>query len=103
MKREKRYKIVALAMAFALFVALACTSLSKFVFRQEDYIVGSYTDFVISHDGEGQTAVLQSIEDTEGYNYEGYIALSVSNFTENKFSKRDVEFSLRAPTVGKYG
>lgn len=98
MKRGKRYKIVALAMAFALFVALACTSLSKFVFRQEDYIVGSYTDFVISHDGEGQTAVLQSIEDTEGYNYEGYIALSVSNFTENKFSKRDVEFSLRAPT-----
>ena len=43
-------------MAFALFVALACTSLSKFVFRQEDYIVGSYTDFVISHDGEGQTS-----------------------------------------------
>ena len=97
MKRGKRYKIVALAMAFALFVALACTSLSKFVFRQEDYIVGSYTDFVISHDGEGQTAVLQSIEDTEGYNYEGYIALSVSNFTENKFSNQSPFCSFSVP------
>ena len=97
MERGRRHKIVVLAIAFALFVALACTSLSKLVFRQEDYIVGSYTDFVISHDGEGQTAVLQSIEDTN-YGYEGYIALSVSNFTEDKFSKRDVEFSLRAPT-----
>ena len=97
MKRGKRYKIVVFAIAFALFVALACTSLSKFVFQQEDYIVGSYTDFVISHDGEGQTAILQSIEDTEGYNYEGYVALSVSNFTENKFSNRNVTFSLRSP------
>lgn len=97
MKRGKRYKIVVFAIAFALFVALACTSLSKFVFQQEDYIVGSYTDFVISHDGDGQTAILQSIEDTEGYNYEGYITLSVSNFTEDKISKRNVAYSFRAP------
>ncbi len=100
MKRGKRYKIVVFAIAFALFVALACTSLSKFVFQQEDYIVGSYTDFVISHDGDGQTAILQSKESTEGtekYNYEGYITLSVSNFTEDKISKRNVAYSFRAP------
>ena len=46
------------------------------------------------------TAILQSKESTEGtekYNYEGYITLSVSNFTEDKISKRNVAYSFRAP------
>lgn len=36
-------------------VVFACVSVSKFVFSDKKELVGVYTDFVLSHDGDGKT------------------------------------------------
>ena len=79
----------------SVLIAFACVSVSKFVITDKKELVGTYTAFVLSHDGEGQTAVMQT--DKNG-DTTGYIVVTVSNFTDKKVSKRDVRFSLRVPT-----
>lgn len=96
MRRSVGKKLIVLFAALCVLVAFACISVSKFVISDKKELTGVYTDFVLSHDGEGQTAVVKS--DGNGNGYSGYIVVSVNNFTEEKVSKRDVRFSLRAPT-----
>lgn len=88
-------KLIILFAALCVLVVFACVSVSKFVLSDKKELVGVYTDFVLSHDGDGQTAVVKS--ETDGSST-GYIVTTVSNFTEEKVSKRDVRFSLRVPT-----
>lgn len=88
-------KLIFLFAALCALVAFACVSVSKFVITDKKELVGVYTDFVLSHDGDGQTAVIQT--DKNG-DTTGYIVVAVSNFTEEKISRRDVRFSLRVPT-----
>lgn len=93
---KKRYKsIVILAGALALLLLFAGVSVAKYVVDEKKELVGIYTDFVMSHNGSGQTAVLQGQQDGT---YVGYIVVTVSNFNDAKISKRDVRFSLRAPS-----
>ena len=89
-------KLIVLFAALCVLVIFACVSVSKFVLTDKKELVGVYTDFVLSHDGDGQTAVIK--RDADG-GVSGYIAVTVSNFTAEKVSKRDVKFSLRAPTA----
>lgn len=96
MRKSVGKKLIVLFAAFCVLVAFACISVSKFVISDKKELTGVYTDFVLSHDGEGQTAVVKS--DGNGNGYSGYIVVSVNNFTAEKVSKRDVRFSLRAPT-----
>lgn len=84
-----------LAAALAFLSVLAGFSVAKYVITEKRELVGVYTDFVISHDGEGQTCVLQGQQDGT---YVGYIAVTVNNFSGEKISKRDVMFSMREPT-----
>ncbi len=95
MRRSVGKKLIILFAALCILVAFACVSVSKFVLSDQKELVGVYTDFVLSHDGDGQTAVVRS--ETDGSST-GYIVTTVSNFTEEKVSKRDVRFSLRVPT-----
>lgn len=96
-KRAERTRcgITVLVAVLCILVTFACVSISKFVLTDKKELVGVYTDFILSHDGNGQTAVIQT--DNEG-NTSGYISTTVSNFTEEKVSRRDVKFSMRAPT-----
>ena len=94
MRKSVGKKLIVLFAALSVLVAFACISVSKFVISDKKELTGVYTDFVLSHDGEGQTAVVRS----DGSGYSGYIVVSVNNFTAEKVSKRDVRFSLRAPT-----
>ena len=96
MRKSTAKKLIFLFAALCMLVAFACISVSKFVLTDKKDLVGVYTDFVLSHDGDGQTAVIRSENDSGSYS--GYITTMVSNFTEEKVSKRDVRFSLRAPT-----
>ena len=96
MRKSVGKKLIVLFAALSVLVAFACISVSKFVISDKKELTGVYTDFVLSHDGEGQTAVVKS--DGNGNGYSGYIVVSVNNFTAEKVSKRDVRFSLRAPT-----
>lgn len=99
MRRSVGKKLIVLFAALSVLVAFACISVSKFVISDKKELIGVYTDFVLSHDGEGQTAVVRADSGESGYDYSGYIVVSVNNFTEEKVSKRDVRFSLRAPTT----
>lgn len=96
MRRGVCKKLIFLFAALSVLIAFACVSVSKFVITDKKELVGTYTAFVLSHDGEGQTAVMQT--DKNGYTT-GYIVVTVSNFTDEKVSKRDVRFSLRVPTA----
>lgn len=93
MKHLKKSFVLLLAAALTLVLFLAGISVSKFVFDDEKQLVGSYTDFVLSHNGEGQAAVLQKQSDGS---YTGYIAVTVSNYTSEKISKREVAFKMRS-------
>lgn len=98
MRKRVGKKLIVLFAALCVLVAFACVSVSKFVLSDRKELVGVYTDFVLSHDGEGQTAVIKT--DKDG-GITGYIAIKISNFTEEKVSKRNVRFSLRTPTDGE--
>lgn len=93
--RKSKNLIFAICL-IACIVLLACmgTSLSKFLFRDDDNITGGYTAFVLAHNADGQSAVLQS--DGSG-SYVGYVDVQVFNYTAEQTSARDVEFTLRAP------
>lgn len=94
-QRRKNLIVMLLASVLAFLLAFAGISVSKFVFDDKKELVGVYTDFVLSHDGKGQTAIMRTYDGEPGV---GYIAITVNNFTEDKISKREVRFSLRAPT-----
>lgn len=95
MRKSVGKKLIILFAALCILVVFACVSVSKFVLSDKKELVGVYTDFVLSHDGDGQTAVVKS--ETDGSST-GYIVTTVSNFTEKEVSKRDIRFSLRVPT-----
>lgn len=95
MRKSVCKKFIVLFAALCVLVAFACVSVSKFVLSDRKELTGVYTDFVLSHDGEGQTAVIRKEADGS---CTGYVVVSVNNFDADKVSKRDVRFSLRAPT-----
>lgn len=102
MRKSVGKKLIFLFAALCVLIAFACVSVSKFVLTDKKELVGKYTDFVLSHDGDGQTAVIASNRNDDGTtSYTGYIAVTVANFTDEKVSKRDVKFSMRAPTAAE--
>lgn len=92
---KKNLIILLITVALALLLVFAGVSVSRFVFDDRKELVGYYTEFVLSHDGEGQTAIIRTAADGTSI---GYVAVTVNNFTDDKISKRDVRFSLREPT-----
>ena len=94
MRKGAGKKLIFLFATLLLLVVFACISVAKFVLTDKKELVGAYTDFVLSHDGNGQTAVLKK----NGTATTGYIAVTVSNFTEEKVSKRNVRFTMRSPS-----
>lgn len=93
MQRVRSKRLFILICALVLVLIFAGVTASKYVFTDEKHISGVYTDFVLSHDGAGQTAVIRETEDGSV----GYIAVTVGNFDDEKISKRNVRFSLREP------
>lgn len=90
-------KLIFLFAVLLALVVFACVSVSKFVLTDKKELVGAYTDFVLSHDGAGQTAVLRQT----GTTATGYIAVTVSNFADEKVSRRNVRFMMRPPESGE--
>lgn len=90
-------KLIFLFAVLLALVVFACVSVAKFVLTDKKELVGAYTDFVLSHDGAGQTAVLRQT----GTTATGYIAVTVSNFADEKVSRRNVRFMMRPPVSGE--
>ncbi len=97
MQKIRYRQLFILICALVLILVFAGVTVSKYVFDDEKHIVGVYTDFVLSHDGDGQTAVIR--DGTDGK--VGYISVNVGNFTDEKISKRNVRFVLRVPTAAE--
>lgn len=97
MQSVKNKQLFILVGALVLVLIFAGVTVSKYVFTDEKHIVGVYTDFVLSHDGDGQTAVIRDGADGSV----GYIAVNVGNFNDEKISKRNVRFMLREPTTAE--
>ena len=106
MKRDRlarRYNFIVLFAALVLALVFAGTSLSRFVFEENDTISGGYTNFILAHNGEGQTAILQSRMQEDGSSTDvAYILVDFSNFEvdssgELAISQRDIKYSLRTP------
>ena len=99
MRKGAGKKLIFLSAVLLALVVFACVSVSKFVLTDKKELVGAYTDFVLSHDGAGQTAVLRQT----GTTATGYIAVTVSNFADEKVSRRNVRFMMRPPVSGVSG
>lgn len=99
MQKSVCKKLIFLFATACALIAFACVSVSKFVLTDKKELVGVYTDFVLSHDGDGKTAVIKTETNDSVAGYKGYIVVTVSNFTADKVSKRDVKFTLRVPTA----
>ena len=97
MRKGVGKKLIFLSALLLALVVFACVSVSKFVLTDKKELVGAYTDFVLSHDGAGQTAVLRQT----GTTATGYIAVTVSNFADQKVSRRNVRFMMRPPELGE--
>lgn len=95
MKHIKTGKLIIIFLALVLLLSLSGVSLSKYVISGESHLVGIYTDFVLTHNGSGQSVVIRT---DENGSKNGYVSLSVNNFKDEKVSKRNVRFTLRMPT-----
>lgn len=84
---------ILLILSFLLLIFIG-TSLSKFILNKSDNITGGYTDFILEHDAEGKTAILQKENETI---YTGYVEFNVYNYRDEKVSARNVIYDLRLP------
>lgn len=94
MKSTKRLMLILCSIFSLILIIFSSISLSKYIFENDDGLVGSYTSFVLAHNGNGQSTSLQGNNNS----YVGYIDLQVRNYTDEKNSVRDVSFKLRIPT-----
>ena len=80
-RSDKRINLILLLAAAVLALVFAGTSLSRFVFEENDRIRGSYTNFILEHDGEGQTAILQDDAVEEGRSV-AFLLVNIRNYEE---------------------
>lgn len=104
-KNNKKTGLVILFLMTIIIVVFGTVSFAKYQFGFNEQYIGHYVDYRISHDGDGRSSILESINTTSSedntykYNYVGYVVLQVSNVLDGKISQRDVKFSLRTPTA----
>ena len=92
-RSDKRINLILLLAAAVLALVFAGTSLSRFVFEENDRIQGSYTNFILEHDGEGQTAILQDRDGGKA----AFLLVNIRNFEEGgeAVSARAITYSIR--------
>lgn len=97
-RSDKRINLILLLAAAVLALVFAGTSLSRFVFEENDRIRGSYTNFILEHDGEGQTAILQDDAIEEGLSV-AFLLVNIRNYEEGggdeSVSARAITYSIR--------
>ena len=103
-KNNKNTSLLIMFFMAIILVVFASASLAKYAFTFNQQMVGHYVDYRIAHDGEGRSAILETVNVTTSedssyqYDYVGYIVLSVTNVVDGQVSQRDIDFSLRTPT-----
>ena len=99
MKRKSKVLSLILLLVLALLTAIvAGTSVSRYVFREQDQITGSFTDLYFSHDGQGRVVLMEPESSSENSNYVGYFTFTANNFEGDNVTPRNIEYRLRLPT-----
>lgn len=108
-KQAKKYiALLILTLMASLVVIFGANSFAKYNLKISEELVGYYVDYRLSHTGDGKSAVIESISAIEEkdsnnvtykYDYVGFVTFSVSNVLDGKISQRDVDISLRTPTI----
>lgn len=100
---NKKINLIVLLAAALLALIFAGTSLSRFVFEEKDSIRGSYTNFILEHNGAGQTAILQERSAGDGTENVAYLLVSLYNYEQTgaadaAVSARQIVYSIRSAT-----
>lgn len=108
-KQAKKYiALLILTLMASLVVIFGANSFAKYNLKISEELVGYYVDYRLSHTGDGKSAVIESISAIEEkdsnnvtykYDYVGFVTFSVSNVLDGKISQRNVDISLRTPTL----
>lgn len=99
MKRKSKVLSLILLLVLALLTAIAAgTSVSRYVFREQDQITGSFTDLYFSHDGQGRVVLMEPESSSENSNYVGYFTFTANNYEGDNVTPRNIEYRLRLPT-----
>lgn len=91
-KKQKVISLILLLIAALLATIVAGTSVSRYVFEQNDNMSGSFTTLFFSHNGEGSTAIMEE----DGGSYVGYTPLTAYNYIGDNISARKIEYNIRA-------
>ena len=110
-KKAKKYiALFILSLMASLVVIFGANSFAKYNLKISEELVGYYVDYRLSHTGDGKSAVIESISAIEEkdsnntkyeYDYVGFVTFSVSNLLDGKISQRNVDISLRTPTLAE--
>jgi len=96
--KSKLFSFIILIIATVVTVVLGSVSYARFEMNYHDEIIAEYTDFCLSHDGEGKSTILS--KNSSG-GYEGFMSISVNNTIERTdgvdISKRKIAFIMRTP------
>mgnify|MGYP003302281481 CR=1 FL=1 len=108
-KQAKKYiALLILTLMASIVVIFGANSFAKYTLKISEELVGYYVDYRLSHTGDGKSALVESISPIEDkdsnnvtykYDYVGFVTFSVSNVLDGKISQRDVDISLRTPTL----
>lgn len=99
MKRKSKVLSLILLLVLALLTAIvAGTSVSRYVFREQDQITGSFTNLYFSHDGQGRVVLMEPGSSSENSDYVGYFTFTANNFEGDNVTPRNIEYTLRLPT-----
>lgn len=96
--KSRLFCFIILIIATVITVTLGAVSYARFEMNYHDEIIAEYTDFCLSHDGEGKSTILS--KNSSG-GYEGFMSISVNNTIERTdgvdISKRKISFIMRTP------
>lgn len=97
--KSKVFGLLILTIMAIVTCVMGSISYSRYEMNFHDEIRGEYASFYLTHDGEGKSAILATINQT-GYSYEGSMSVSVFNKDEEgNVSPRLIKFTMRTPTA----
>ena len=103
--KSKLFGFIILMILAIVTVISGASSFSRYEMNYHDEIIAEYADFCFSHDGDGKSTILTTINES-GYDYEGFMSVSVVNKIEKdgeiEVSSRLIAFTMRTPTAAEH-
>lgn len=103
MSVKRKIGFIVLLFCAVLMAFVSATSVSKYIFEHHDKIEGHYADIHLSHNGGGQTVIM---EESAG-GYVGYFNLTIRNYVtaedQSLVSARRLSYAIRTPESGEIG